>query len=376
MSIKVRHKVVIIGAGPAGCACAIALPTHEFEVIILDNSKEGKFQIGESIPPTMNLLMKQLGVYENFLKENHEPCYGSCSYWGSDIRGYNDTILNPYGHGWHLDREKFNRFFMSEAENRNVKIHRGATFLSSEKAENGFTINYRNANGKTENLEANFVVDASGSKGVYAASQSSQKVHGTALVCLGIRFKQSDDKEVSKLTHLESVKDGWWYAARIPNNQMLVTFYTLSEVVKTKKLHLFECWMNELKQATQTYKLVEGLEAFDSKIAGFTTYSFCLNRVVGDNWLAIGDAASTYDPITAHGITKSVTNAIEAVKAISKYVDGDAKALVTFERDVQYQYIEYKKSRAYFYGLEQHWPDSTFWSTLQNSHSRVTLHTS
>jgi len=74
---KRTHNIVIIGAGPAGCSCAISLLNAGIqEVTIIDNSKGGKFHIGESIPPDMNLLLKQLGIYESFLKEGHEPCYG------------------------------------------------------------------------------------------------------------------------------------------------------------------------------------------------------------------------------------------------------------------------------------------------------------
>ena len=144
MEQKGTHSIVIIGAGPAGCSCAISLLNAGLsDVYIIDNAKGGKFHIGESIPPDMNLLLKQLGVYESFLEEGHEPCYGSCSYWGSPLRGYNDSMLSPHGHGWHLDRSKYNQFLVDESLKKGAKIIKEATYLGSQKTATGYQIQYQ-----------------------------------------------------------------------------------------------------------------------------------------------------------------------------------------------------------------------------------------
>lgn len=366
MKKQKQHKIVIIGAGPAGCSCAIALLNAGFtEVTIIDNAKDGKFHIGESIPPDMNLLLKQLDIYNSFLEAGHEPCYGSCSYWGSHLRGYNDSMLSPHGHGWHLDRSKYNQFLVDQSRKKGAKIIKEATYLESNRVENGYQIKYKKKQEDCVRLSANFVVDATGSKGVFAKDQGAYKIPGTSLMCVGIRFKNKGKREVSKLTHLESVEHGWWYAARIPGEYLLVTFYTTASLVKKLKLYSLKKWFQLLAESPNTWELLSQMEPVEGKIRGFNAESFCLNTISGKDWLAVGDTASTYDPITSQGITKATTQGARAAEIINYYLKGSQKALAQYEAEVKSQYNYYLTSRKHFYNLEKRWPKSMFWTKLQ-----------
>lgn len=366
MKEKQKHTIVIIGAGPAGCSCAISLLNAGVgRVVIIDNSKGGKFHIGESIPPDMNLLLKQLGIYESFLEQGHEPCYGSCSYWGSGKRGYNDSLLSPHGHGWHLDRSKFNRFLIEESHKKGVEIISEATYVDSHKMDIGYQIRYQKKQEDKKTIDAHFIIDATGSRGVFASDRGSYKIQDTPLVCVGLRFKNKGNREVSKLTHLESVKHGWWYAARIPGEFLLVTFYTTAAVVKELGLHDLKNWIHLLAEAPNTWNLLSQMEPVESKVRGFNASSFCLNTVIGEDWLAIGDTATTYDPITSQGITKATTQGARAAEIIAYYLQGSKDALEQYQKEVRAQYEYYLSSRSYFYNLEKRWPDSLFWKAVQ-----------
>jgi flavin-dependent dehydrogenase len=357
---------VIIGAGPAGCSCAVSLLNAGLSnVTIIDNSKGGKFHIGESIPPDMNILLRQLGIYESFIKEGHEPCYGSCSYWGSPLRGYNDSMLSPHGHGWHLDRSKYNQFLITESSKKGARIINDATYLGSKKIQAGYQIEYQKKLEAKKFIGADFVVDATGSRGVFASDRGSYKIKGNSLVCVGLRFKNKGQREVSKLTHLESVEHGWWYAARIPGNYILVTFYTIAAVVKSLELHKLESFFNLLAAAPNTSNLLSQMEPVENKVRGFKAASFCLNTMTGPDWLAIGDTATTYDPITSQGITKATTHGARAAEIIGHYFAGSKDALEQYEKEVKDQYKYYLDSRNYFYNLEKRWPQSQFWNTMQ-----------
>jgi len=365
LDIVPNYNVAIIGAGPAGCSCAIAILNAGIaNVTLVDTSKTGKFHIGESIPPEMNPILRQLGIAEAFQAQNHEPCFGSCSYWGSEKRGYNDSILSPFGHGWHLDRAKFNQFLVNEAVERGAKVLSGHSYQSSAKAENGYQLSLKNEVGDNSSIEADFVVDASGVRSVFATDQGSKKQHETPLVCLALRFKNKGLREVSKLTHLESVENGWWYAARIPNEQLLVTLYTNAETVKKLGLNDLKSWIQLLQQSQNTHQWIAQMEPIDQKLLGFPAQSFCLDQIVGENWMAIGDAASAYDPITSQGIIKSITQGIRAAEIITHCKNGAKEALPYFEKEVLHQYEQYKEARQHFYGLEQRWPQSEFWKEV------------
>ena len=189
--MKKTFDVIVIGGGPAGSSCAIALAKLGVQhIFALEDGDYSKFVIGESIPPNSKRILNSLGVFKDFLKENHLPCYGVCSYWGDDKRGYNDTVLSPFGHGWHLDRKKFNLFLSQQAEKSGVVVETNANFKKGVQLNNGkIAIGYTQNNEDIQ-VTAKFVVDASGSRSLFAKQQGSIQVQST-LVCQCHKLEQS-----------------------------------------------------------------------------------------------------------------------------------------------------------------------------------------
>lgn len=51
------------------------------------------------------------------------------------------------------------------------------------------------------------------------------------------------------------------------------------------------------------------------------------DRIVGHRWLAVGDAAVSYDPLTSDGIVRALENAVHAARAIHDALDDRPEAL-------------------------------------------------
>ena len=357
-----RYRVVIIGGGPAGSACALALAQRGVaDILMLEAGDYSQFRIGESIPPESWRALQALGIEQAFLQEGHAPCYGSCSYWGSDKRGYNDTLMNPLGHGWHLDRCKFNCFLVTQAHNRGVHVLINAWLTGSAPAVGtGFVLHLAlgaQASQRSTRVHADFVVDASGTRAVFARQRGSRKLSTLPLVCLAARFALTDSaKQRSSLTHLEAVEHGWWYGAHVPEAGLLLAFYTDAATVKAQRLQQPERWMTLLEAAVNSARLLHHTAPLSGSIWSFPAPSYCLAPLCGAGWLAIGDAASAYDPITSQGISKALANGLLAAETISKQ-SGSQR----FAHSVEVAYQYYLSMRRYLYGLEQRWPDAPFW---------------
>jgi len=366
--MKNSYSVVIIGGGPAGCSCAIALKKKGIQdILVIEAGDYSKFVIGESIPPNSKRILNSLGVFKEFSKENHLPCYGVCSYWGDDKRGYNDTVLSPFGHGWHLDRRKFNRFLAKQAQNKGVVVETNATFKKGTSLNNGnFSIRYTQRD-KEIQVTSKFVVDASGARSLFAQQQGRIPIEGEPLICLGRRFKIDKDAKISSLTRIEAVENGWWYGAKLPNNEMLIAFYTHHELLKNTKMHQVAHWMQALNKTVSIKSGVQENMALDRTIKGFLARSFCLDSVTGKNWLAIGDAASAYDPITSRGIYKSLTDGNFAAECISKILNNTTHSLTEFEVYINQNYKNYLYERTHYYSSEQRWKGSSFWNKFQQA---------
>src|SRR5215218_9983242 len=127
------HDVVILGGGPAGTAAAISLRCHApaLSVALVEQSGYDAPRVGETLPPTVQGVLEQLGVWETFVGEGHVAAYGTRSAWGSDELFDNEFIYHPAGRGWHLDRKRFDRMLAREAEGRGVTTYSGYKFTGS-----------------------------------------------------------------------------------------------------------------------------------------------------------------------------------------------------------------------------------------------------
>src|SRR5260370_12826946 len=118
--------VLGVGSGPAGAPAALNLaPTHD--VLLIDfrqfTDSASNVPVGESLPPAARRLLTDMGLFESFLEQGHVPCYGNRSVWGGAHPIETDFLRDPDGHGWHLDRNRFDAWLRWAAVNRGATLH-------------------------------------------------------------------------------------------------------------------------------------------------------------------------------------------------------------------------------------------------------------
>lgn len=378
MIMHTSFTVVVLGGGVAGCAAALALCQHGIDdVLIVEAGAYDTLRIGESIPPDSRLLLEQLELWPDFLDEGHEPCFGSCSSWGDDGIGYNDFLFNPHGTGWHLDRRRFDAFLAKKAEQRGVELRINTRFIDAERvAEGGFELRLRSLHGP-EAVRTQIVVDATGAHTRFARMVGTKKCLHDRLSWMSASFKLPASPPVSQLTMLEAVEYGWWYAARVPGECLVAGVATDAETLKQTPLHKREHWLSHLKQ---TRHMAGWLEAcsFDEE-AGLTSRtapSFILDNSCGRDWLAVGDAASAYDPIASQGIYKALLDGLQAASMIASHMAGNLRSFDEYHTAIATRFTDYLKNRNYFYNLEQRWPAAPFWRRRQQRTTHLSKDTS
>jgi len=83
--------------------------------------------------------------------------------------------------------------------------------------------------------------------------------------------------------------------------------------------------------------------------------------VTGPDWVAIGDAALAFDPLSGQGVFKSIETGTRCCSAIAKCFDGDSSALAEYETWVEESYQYYLAMQKQFYASVARWPESQFW---------------
>lgn len=355
-----RSHVVIVGGGPAGCATAVALANLGMTgVVLISPGLPSSFQVGETLSPDTRGILQQLGLWDGFVADQHEPCLGSCSAWGSSVLGYNDFLLSPRGTGWHIDRNRFEDFLFKRACASSVTFRIGR--VTDVARDVRFRLTLRDPKRTLQYLEAEFVVDASGTSSTVAKRLGARRQVVDKLTFICGHFRHDGTERRSTLTLLEAAKDGWWYTADLPNGRVIATLATEAEFARSLTLHEPHQWMMLLKQTKHVARRLHNCTLDPFRLTAKVVAPFRLDRVSDERWLAVGDAAAAYDPISSQGIEKALDSARHAAEAVARAIASGTALSPDYGRRIIQTFDEYRANRDYFYAIERRWAEAPFW---------------
>lgn len=360
--------VVIIGAGVAGCSTAIALKNlnSNLQIAIIEREDLGrkKQHVGETLPPHASQQLQQLGVWDTFLSHNFTPSYGTSAAWGSPELHTNEFLYSPFGYGWNLDRMIFDQFMINEAKKRGTVFFCNTSCSKSIKSKNYWSLNCKHDQGK-QIILAKFVVDATGKKAAFSSLQGISKIAQDQLVGIYRYYEiKTKNNSIGNGACIETDPFGWWYSATLPNNKMIVSYMTDADIANELQLRKKDPLDNLLSKTIYTSKrLSEVLIHTEPKVVA--AHSQHLSSVIGDAWLAVGDAASSYDPISSLGIYKSLLMSRFAAFAILDNLKGDSQGLRKYQLIISQDFEGYQSKKQDYYSQENRFKNESFWKRRQ-----------
>ncbi len=359
-----NRTIAIIGGGPAGSATALSLlQSGKHDVCLFNARQRSEIKIGESIPPAATPVLERLGVSHFLSGKIHLPCSGSVSIWGTDTLGHNDFWLNPVGKGFHLDRNQFDSQLYRAAQSQGAQCFDGWRLHSVAQQTSGFELRFRLEDGEEKSMNADFVVDASGQSACFARRLGVVRNVLDEVISLCAIFPLAKDLKMSNRSFAEAVENGWWYAARLPGERVIVSLTSDANIIKEQGLTHPENWKHQLHKTRGLKEwlpsvLLQQLPKLQVKAAP----SAILSRVAGTNWLAVGDAASSYDPLTAAGITKALMHGEQAGAAIvCAWREKNDRAISDYQDMVFDQFSQYVSLRNQLYLAENRYHKMPFW---------------
>jgi flavin-dependent dehydrogenase len=328
---RARYDVVVIGAGPAGAAAATALARTGRSILLVDETAEPPgWRVGEGAPPGLDGAVDEVFGSGTFVAADHLRSYGNRSAWGSDEAVVTDFMLNPFGAGWHLDRVAFDARLLVAAEAAGATVRRGV-------------------DGGDLAAGAEVVIDATGRRAAYARRRGARLVaHDRLTAVVAVYARRDDDDDT--MTTVEAVEDGWWYTSAIPRLRRVVAFLTDGDLLLAG-LRSADRFDEQVRRTRHITAVVDGHPGPPTLFAAGTAH---LDRPAGDGWLAVGDAAACFDPLSSQGILTAVLMGGAVTTGIDEpegYV-GRYRAIVD----------RYRAEQRATYALERRWPDAAFWA--------------
>ena len=362
--------VIVAGGGPAGAATALALlggdPSLRVAVVAGHAGGSGN---GETLTPNALPLLEQLGVSAAFLDDGPLPSHGTRSCWGSEAPFDNEAVFNQLGPGWRVDRGRFDALLLHEAAARGVSLYQGATIRTVSTTDQGpwTVLVTRSEGGSTTSLAAAFLVDATGRRATLARRLGVQVTHLDRLVGLAVLFKSPPATD--GLTLVEACDEGWWYSFAVTGPRRLVVLMSDSDLLKARQLAVPERW----HEAAFTDALVSGPASMGVPLGPphiLPAQTRRLDRFAGPGWLAVGDSATTFDPLSSQGLVKAAAIRDPGLLCRPECL-GQRRVGPSQIRSADRPRIRRLPFRARsFYRSEPRWAGAPFW---RRRHQRVTL---
>lgn len=340
----------MVGGGPGGCAAAIVLAGAGVRVVVLERS-ERRARAFESLPPEGRLPLERLGLWDRFRAGGHTESPGIVAAWGQAEPYANDFLLNPYGAGWHVDRDRFDAMLAEAAGDAGADVRRAAEVVGCAAGPSG---GWALAVRGTGPVSAGVVVDATGRASRLAGGLGSRRVVHDRLVALVGLVRPAGGDDPDRRALIEATPDGWWYSASVADGGLLLTFHT------DARPGLRAGWGRHLAGAPLT--AARASDAAPAVVRYAAASSQRREPAAGPGWLAVGDAAAAHDPVAGLGVYWALESGAAAAEAILAGAGTAAYAAAATRR-----FTEYLAQRARYYRAERRWPDSPFWRRRQAS---------
>jgi flavin-dependent dehydrogenase len=373
--------VVIVGSGPAGAATAITLANYGQRVLLVEKRGSPSFKLGESLPPA------SIGLVGHFLGDPESPeqqlpglfrTAGNISLWGAEQAETADFFFTSTGHGLCVDRLAFDDALRTKAVAAGATLLKNVRFRSCTRIENG-NFNWQltlASRAGTRRDHARYLVDCSGRQAVVARMLGVPILHhGDRLFAYAQWFSCSGGDE-DRYTRIEAAPYGWWYSNRLPSSEddetrRLVVLHTDKDLPEARLAASRRGFDRLLDGSTHIAPLLKaGGYHPCGIIRGAPANSQRLRDYCGDAWMAVGDAAQAYDPLSSQGIDKALRTASHAGHMIhyaltdsprGTGLDGRNSYIHRYDQQQHQLWQAYLSQRDFYYGIQSRWCDQLFW---------------
>ena len=340
-----NFDVLVAGGGPAGSTVALGLARQGYRVALFEATAYSSPRYGETLPPEINPILRGLNLWTAFEALSPLEASGIISVWGDPNPVEVDFVRNIHGPGWHIDRRRFDKMLAKEAMAAGVRVYSQCRARLCRRESDHWSVS---------GCRARILVDACGSNGLRMDSNDDREIEDV-LLAIALTISYSGNGERDLRTSIETTSHGWWYAAPIPNGEMIAMFFTDPVIYRRDGIWIHE----QLKAAPVTAARLKGGHIRDSRV--MRAASSCRRTVFGNNWLAVGDSASAYDPISGRGVFKALRHATFATNAIASYLRGNVDSMIRYAELVRSEFEEYVRQRSMYYASEHRWLEHAFW---------------
>lgn len=305
--------VVIIGAGPAGLALGCYLADRGIRPLVLEKHNHPRPHVGESIMPSTVEVLREIGFHD-LAETAGFPRSTGIVYRppsGEDVPvRYDEFPVGGAGQSYtyHVDRARFDMLLMKHAESKGCRIVQGCGVTEVVFEGDGRCRGVRaRIGGQPISIDAKIVVDAAGRATRIGRQLGLRRDHPVldqfALHAWFVGVDRGQAEFVDR-THVYFLPEARGWAWQSPISEDITSVGVVASKGRYQGRGLvIEEFFDTTLQLNPKLAAAMGPARRINDLKGEANYSYSLDRVCGDGWLAIGDAARFLDPVFSSGVS-------------------------------------------------------------------------
>ena len=340
------RDVLIIGGGPGGSTVASFLKLYKpsLNVLVLEREKFPRDHVGESQLPPIGPILHEMGCWDKVEEANFPIKIGATFRWGN-TRDLWDFQLYPaelfvdeprpgkfkgqrMHTAWQVDRSIYDEILLDHSaslgaevreETKVIEILRDGDKISGIKLEDG-TVE-----------TARYYVDASGSSGFMRRAMDIKIVEPTTLRNVAFWDYWVDTEWAYSIgtggTRIQvlSLGYGWMWFIPIGETRTSIGLVCPADYFKNCGMTKEELYNKALVDEPLISELIKDAKR-DNVIRATRDWSYYAERMHGENWFLVGEAAGFADPILSAGLTMAHMGGKELALTIMALDEGKQDA--------------------------------------------------
>lgn len=316
-----KVEVLVIGAGPAGSIASSIINKQGFKVKVVEKEKFPRFVIGESLLPRVMDHLQEAGLLEAVKEAGFQKKFGAKFVRGNEVCDFNfsDQFSNGWTWTWQVQRAQFDQILSATVAKMGVDIEHETTVTKIEFNGTDSCTTVIDKTGKEKQIEARFIVDASGYGRVIPrlfnldkpSNFEARKTHFVHFKDLN-RPQGIDGNRITAVVHAPRT---WIWIIPFSNGVTSVgfvadpDFYNGISEDPAERMRVIVSKDETLKDRFKNAEMMFTPRSIEG-------YAISTKQLYGDGFVLCGNATEFLDPIFSSGVTFAMESGNKAAKLV------------------------------------------------------------